>query len=329
MKVTVLMTLYDKGAFVGEAIASVLKSTWTDFELLIIDDASVDNGPHVVRSFNDPRIRLVTMERNMGRAAAASKGYAEARGSYIAVLDADDRMGPERLAEQVAYLDAHPEVAIVGSWLQSFGSDDELIRFKTGADALRAHALFSIPVAYPACMFRTELVQAKGVQAAVDWMLPGEDHLFMLAVGEHGDYANIDRPLTYYRVGEQNMAHGRDAYADRKALSAAILEWFKLDFSVAELETHMYFFHRIRSIETPAQVRALYRWKQRLIAEVPGGRAIPREAFQKEVEDRWRFLLPDLQQRVPKAALLHQWLSRDADPRRWARSLARFAGPKG
>ncbi|MFN3875163.1 MAG: glycosyltransferase family 2 protein, partial [Flavobacteriales bacterium] len=114
-RITVLMTLHNKGAYVAEAVRSVLSSTLPDFELLVIDDASTDDGPAIVRAFADPRIRLLANAANLGRAASANRGFDEARGEYIAILDADDAMEPDRLAKQAALLDARPELGACGT----------------------------------------------------------------------------------------------------------------------------------------------------------------------------------------------------------------------
>ncbi|MBL7950719.1 MAG: glycosyltransferase family 2 protein [Flavobacteriales bacterium] len=296
MKVTVLMTLYNKGAFVREGIESVLSSTFTDFELLIIDDASTDDGPSIVRSIPDPRIRFVPAEKNSGRAASADRGYALAQGEYLAVLDADDVMAPERLARQVEYLDQHREVAVVGSWLQCFGSSTEVIRFTAEGARAKAVGLFTVPVSYPSCMFRTHIVQHGGVRAVADWLLPGEDHLVMLAIGEHGIYANLAETLTRYRVGEQNMAFGRDAKADRMALADAILRWYGLVASAAELAAHDRLQLQERTPLTTAQVGAVHDWTQRLQNELPGRRGMPSEELRLELKrrtDRLFYLIAD------------------------------------
>ncbi|MCB0769130.1 MAG: glycosyltransferase family 2 protein [Flavobacteriales bacterium] len=326
------MTLYNKGGFVDEAVRSVLASTCADFELLVIDDASTDDGPAIVRSIKDPRIRLVSLERNSGRAAAAARGFEEARGHYIAILDADDRMHADRLREQRNFLDARPGTAVVGSNLQCFGADQSVIRFKQDPEELRAKSFFTVPVSYGSCMFRADLARNERASAAIEWMMPGEDHLFLLALGEYGDFGNIDAALTDYRIGEQNMDHGRDASADRRALSAALLAWFGLSHTEEELDAHMLFFHQLSTTDSTAAISALFKWKKRLLAEVPGRRNMPEAAFRAEVERRWSDLLPTLQRRAPKCALLHQYLSKDRDVRAWVRSLSaivRNEGDKG
>ncbi len=104
MRVTVLMTLHNKGPFVEEAVRSVLASTLTDLELLVVDDASTDGGLDIVRGIHDPRIRILESAVNTGRAAAANRGLDAARGTFVAVLDAEtgDRLASRTLHERRA-----------------------------------------------------------------------------------------------------------------------------------------------------------------------------------------------------------------------------------
>jgi|GEM_PF-605453 len=114
-RVTVLIPTYHDAPFLGAAIDSILAQTFTDFELLVIDDASTDRSREIVEAYRDPRIRLIVNETNRGGAGARNRGLAAATGEYVAQLDGNDVAFPRRLAEQVAYLDAHPEVAVAGS----------------------------------------------------------------------------------------------------------------------------------------------------------------------------------------------------------------------
>src|SRR5690606_501124 len=77
MRVTVLITLYNKGPYLEEAVRSVLDGTYQDLEVLVVDDGSTDDGPERVRRIGDPRVRLLTSERNRGRPFAANRGYDE------------------------------------------------------------------------------------------------------------------------------------------------------------------------------------------------------------------------------------------------------------
>ena len=114
--VSVVVRVYNAERHLREAVESVLAQTFADFELLAIDDGSNDASVAILESYGDPRIRIVS-QPNGGKIAAAQRGLAEARGRYVAILDADDRSAPERFARQVAYLEAHPDVVMVGSAL--------------------------------------------------------------------------------------------------------------------------------------------------------------------------------------------------------------------
>jgi len=304
------MTLFNKASYVKEAVESVLASDLANFELLVVDDASTDDGPDIVRSMGDPRIRLLSSDRNRGRAASAERGFMAAQGEYIAVLDADDMMASDRLSAQAEFLDLHPDVAVVGSSLQCFDGSHEFMRFPKGGPELRARSFFSVPVSYGACMFRTRIVQQLGVRAVSEWHLPGEDHLFLLALGQYGEFANLGMPLTRYRIGDQNMAYGRDRNSDRSALSKAILEWFGLVPDKAEMEAQMLLYHFVPDRIDPTDVRAAFRWKERLIADIPGRRGMPQEAFHAELARRWGRLFFVLADAHPRAAWEHWRLSR-------------------
>ena len=91
-RITVLMTYCNEGTYVQEALESVLRSTFTDFELLVVDDASRDDGLAFIRAFADTRLRILESTVNTGRAAEANRGYDAALVEYMATLDADDIM---------------------------------------------------------------------------------------------------------------------------------------------------------------------------------------------------------------------------------------------
>lgn len=119
MKVTVLMVVYNGSTFLEECVKSVLSQTFTDFEFLIVDDGSEDSTCDIIERFKDSRIRLIHHAHDY--IASLNLGLHEAHGQYIARMDSDDLMYPNRLEKQVVLLDSYPEVAACMSWAQSFG----------------------------------------------------------------------------------------------------------------------------------------------------------------------------------------------------------------
>lgn len=304
-RVTVLMTLYNKGPYVEEAIRSVLAQTFTDFELLVVDDASTDGGLEKVKAIQDHRIRILETHVNGGRARAANRGYDAATGEYVAVLDADDIMVPERLARQVAFLDGSPEVVAVGSWAQAFGAAHHLIPFPESDPGARGQMLFGIPVLYGTAMMRRNILEAHSVRCLPHWKYPGMDRLFILEVGKHGKYASIPEALIRYRVGAQNMRHGRNAVDDMHHLYRAVFNLLGFTVSNREIELQTFLHDLGGTPPTAAQVIALHRWMGKLKAMNRKRRILPVTEFEAELERRWGWLFHRATARSALAGLAH------------------------
>ncbi|MES1937243.1 glycosyltransferase family 2 protein [Salinisphaera hydrothermalis] len=115
-RVSVVIPTYNSARYLDDAIQSVLAQDYADFELLVVDDASTDDTADHVARYRDPRVRYLRNDTQRGIAGARNRGIDAARGEFIASLDGDDRAYPSRLSCQVAFLDAHPDHAAVGSW---------------------------------------------------------------------------------------------------------------------------------------------------------------------------------------------------------------------
>jgi glycosyltransferase involved in cell wall biosynthesis len=112
MKVSVVIPLYNKAAYIARTLDSVLAQTWTDFDVMVVDDGSTDESPEIVRRYRDPRVRLITQE-NRGSSAARNRGVAQSRADWIAMLDADDEWLPQFLQRMLEASHAHPDAAVL------------------------------------------------------------------------------------------------------------------------------------------------------------------------------------------------------------------------
>jgi glycosyltransferase involved in cell wall biosynthesis len=195
------MSVYNGQKYLREAIDSVLNQTFADFELIAIDDGSTDGSGAVLREYTDPRLKLLTNETNLGLIGSLNRGLAAARGEYVARQDCDDLLEPERLAKQVAYLDAHPDVVLVGTWMQlidEHGADITLWRYPTTNAEIRWAMLFNTAVGHPAAMFRAAVARDAGGYSP-DFLF-AEDYDLWSRLAARGNVANIPEPLQRYRV---------------------------------------------------------------------------------------------------------------------------------
>lgn len=248
-KVTVCIPVYNRAAYVGAAIESVLAQDFTDFELLLIDDGSTDATVATMRRYTDRRIRLESNDGNRGIPYSRNRALELARGGYIAWLDSDDRMAPRRLARQVHFLDRRPEVTIAGGWLRRF--DDASGRFfgiqtkPLVHEQLRATLLFRTSHANTTVMARTALLRAIGhrLEFAV-----GSDHDLLIRLSRCGHrFANLARVLGYQRehAGRVTKSARTQLLPAKYQLIDSQLRELGIVASQADLERH-YLLTRIK-----------------------------------------------------------------------------------
>ncbi len=208
-KVTVLLPVYNNGQFLYAAMDSILVQTWADMEVLAIDDGSTDDSLQILRSYSDLRICIVEHPKNKGLIATLNEGIAMAKGQYIARMDGDDVMAPERIAEQVAYLDSHPEVAVLGSFVAFMNTDGEVTGTwgtdRATPDEAPIHAMLPRTncIAHPSVMIRRaalgELRYDPRQVGAEDWDL-------WLRMRSRGlCFAKLPKVLLNYRVHSTSM----------------------------------------------------------------------------------------------------------------------------
>lgn len=163
--VSVLMPVYNGECYLHKAVDSILTQTLSNFEFIIVEDGSTDSTWEILNSYHDPRIRLIRNEVNIGLARSFNRGLEVARGEYIARMDADDLSFLDRLAIQVDYLEAHPQVGVLGSNVEIIdgcGEVLEILRVPSEDGALRWTLCFYNPIVHPSVMIRRELVNKVG-----------------------------------------------------------------------------------------------------------------------------------------------------------------------
>ena len=222
-RISVLMPAYNAERYVLQSVQSVLGQTYEDFELLVVDDCSTDRTPVILASIQDRRLRVLRNERNLGIVGSLNRAMEHARGGYIARIDADDYCLPTRFAKQVQYLDAHPNVVLLGT--ETFILEDGKVRReRQRGDAdpavVRWRSLVSNPIGHPTMMFRADAAASLGTYLREEFKY-AEDFDFSHRLLRVGDLAVLPENLVIYRHHRNNLTRTRRAEMVAKA--AAVL----------------------------------------------------------------------------------------------------------
>jgi glycosyltransferase involved in cell wall biosynthesis len=228
-KVSVVMSVYNAGDFLSEAVDSVLTQTFEDFEFIIIDDGSRDQSLQRLQSYTDPRLRILP-QANRGLIASLNRGIQEARGRYIARMDADDRCEPDRFEIQVRYLDQHPDIALLGGSVATMDESGNplapCVTFPLTHDEIWASVGRRPWVfCHPAVMYRREAAMDVGMYHGD--FAHAEDAEFFARLMTKYRAANLPDVLLNYRlcrggVSLTKLAHGQ---INAKLVAAMIDRW--------------------------------------------------------------------------------------------------------
>lgn len=209
-KISIILATYNRAHLIGAAIQSVRDQTFTDWELIVADDASSDNTAAVVkkRQVKDPRIQYWHSPINVGIARNSNAGLRLAHGEYIAIIDDDDRWCDSRkLEKQTEFLNNHPAcVAVGGGVIVVNDRDEEITRYlKPESDeAIRDRMLFDNPLANSATMFRRSAAEQVGFY---DQSLRyAADRDFFLKIGLTGKLYNMPEYFVRYLLAGQNTS---------------------------------------------------------------------------------------------------------------------------
>lgn len=189
-----------------EAIESILNQTFKDFEYLILND-SPDNTKldEIVASYNDPRIHYERNEKNLGITPSRNKLLQMAQGEYIAIFDHDDISEPSRLEKQVAYLDAHPEIGVVGSCARLYSQKTAYYTYPEYDDTIRELMMDACSILHPASMLRKSILVEHSICYEEEYT-PCEDYRLWLRLMEFTKFYNIQEVLFNYRVHDTNTS---------------------------------------------------------------------------------------------------------------------------
>lgn len=224
--VSVVVPLYNYGRFIENTIASVLGQTCGNVQLIVVNNGSTDDGPERVAAIKDPRLTLLHIQENRGPIPAWRLGFEHCKGEWFAMLPADDYWKPRKLERQFEYLRTHPEITMLGTWLEQVDEHgnpngaainyierhcNRAIQFDSIEEWTWDHRL-----CIPSAIYRKELCDLAGPPClGMDHIADWEFHLRLLRSG--GKAAVVPEPLTCYRWHGKNLS--------KSGLSTCLPQW--------------------------------------------------------------------------------------------------------
>ena len=206
-KVSVVMSTYNAEMYVAEAIESVLKQSFPDFEFIIVDDGSTDKTLSIIRSYKDERIKLI--ENSHDYIGSLNIGLASVSGKYIARMDADDIMHIDRLKIQYAIMEEEPSITVCGSWMEPFGKD-----IPKGSVTQTVFGILETPlllmlkgnmIFHPTIMLQTDFLRTHSLQ--YEKYEYAEDYKLWTEIAKRDGVFYVEsQSLLLYRVSDQQVS---------------------------------------------------------------------------------------------------------------------------
>lgn len=209
--ISVLIPVYNCAPFVSQALDSILGQTYTEFEIIAVDDGSDDGSSQILDTYaaRDPRLHVIRNPNNLGIVRALNRGLSTCRGTYVARMDADDIACKERFEKQISEMESQPDIIALGgavSYIDAAGNNLGLIRrCSTGRSLLHQN-----PLLHPTVMIRRSALQEHQLQYEESYRY-AEDYFLWLRLSRVGRLASLDDVLLFYRLtsGASRFKHAR------------------------------------------------------------------------------------------------------------------------
>lgn len=228
--VSVVMPVYNSEKYIDEAVNSILNQTFSNFELIIVNDSSTDSSWEKVLKYQDPRIVLLQNEKNVGFIRSYYKGLSAARGQFVAHMDSDDISFLDRLQVQLEYLESHREVSVVGTRIQYIDENGSISNKiwspPSNPMVVKWTLFFEDSIADPTTMIRRNAIDE--IRHNLPTTNVACDYEIWLRLSKKYMIANLDEVKLYYRVHGKNYSysHQEQLHEEEIALKKSALEDF-------------------------------------------------------------------------------------------------------
>ena len=213
---SVVMTVFNGEEYLNESLRSLLNQVMEDWDLVVVENGSSDSTAEILSKYTDPRIRVINLAENIGRTPALNVAVVNASAEYVAVLDADDLSHPLRLKQQIEFLDAHPDIGLVGSWAEFIDEVGSFVSLKKGPishqEIVQAMATRN-PIVHSTVMFRRDLMSRIG--GYDETLVYAQDFGMLLEFARISRIAIIPEILCSWRMLNNSLTYAAESMINR------------------------------------------------------------------------------------------------------------------
>ncbi len=286
--VSVVLPAFNAEKHLKEAIDSMLSQTYTNFECIIINDGSSDATEQIILAYNDPRIRYIKNEKNIGLIATLNKGIELSTGEFIIRMDADDISLPSRIEKQVAFMQSNSDVGAAGSWYYNF-SDKGVSKHKTSNNTatLQSILFFNSCLCHPSVIIRKQILTTHNITYNLLYK-HAEDYDFWIQISKVSKLSNVQEYLLKYRT---HVGQATNQFNQIQKENAAII---REKYLIASGFTHTedeFAAHQLISnnslLTKKEQLAQIERWLSHLIAQNNKSKKIECGSFNSVLGKAW------------------------------------------
>lgn len=286
--VSVLMSNYNTNEqYLREAIESILNQTLTDFEFIIIDDASTDGSLKVIESYlYDKRVKIIENKINLGLAKSLNKGLSIAKGDYIARADSDDIYYPERLEKQVHWMQNHPDYIVCGTWAEMFGEKSGVYKKQiSNQEKYRIQLLFgnNPAIIHPSAMFNSLLLYKYHLRYNSDYRY-AQDYCMWVECSKHSQLHIFEEVLIKYRVHSDRVSSSKAS--EQKKYSRLIIE-NQLKMLHIQIDDYLFDIHSNLINKSDSCDKEIKRWMKTLLFANKNNQIYSQKVFKKLLKSNW------------------------------------------
>ena len=203
--VSVVIPVFNTAGFIYDAVKSICDQTYSNLQILVMDDASTDESIEQVKRIQDKRIEIYSSAVNKGQAYQMNLGIQKCKGDYVCIMHADDIMYPEKIEKQLSFFLNDASLGVCGCYIKVFGLQEAIWKYPYGDKECKDILLSSVPFAHPAVMIRKSVLNVLDVVYNTD-MAAAEDYDLWVRLADKTYFANVQEVLLNYRIHDKQLS---------------------------------------------------------------------------------------------------------------------------